>query len=356
MPLSISSSEMNKRRIVVLISLLAGVLVGAEVCTRRLIARHSKVEIMVEREHREALQIRPEPNGPKSLLIVGSSYVGMDLDFPLLKQQLAPAWSVHRYWIYNTFYNDWYYGLKRLLEEGCHPDAIAITFAAPSFYVPDIRGDYSSYYLFQPRDLPGLQADAKLSNTETANLLFARYSRFYGLRSEIRKVLLQTVVHDLPRMYQLFNPASGSSLKGSVVLSIVAPRLAKLQRLVASHGVQLLLIVPPLPRADREFQGEMRTAAQAAGIPIVMPFSCRDVPRNLFIDDVHLSPEGASKFTAAVAPKLFEVLRATETPRKIDALNLGRAHIAGAVTRRPISAAMQGARSVLDNGFICFQF
>ena len=142
---------MTKRAIIVLLSLVMLALLSSELLARFVVQSHSNVEVMMRKEHEEALRLSPASNGrPKQLLIVGSSFVGMDLDVALLRQQLAPAWEVHRYWLYNTLYNDWYYGLKRLLDEGSRPDAIAVTFATTSYYGSGIRGDYSSYHLFQP--------------------------------------------------------------------------------------------------------------------------------------------------------------------------------------------------------------
>ncbi|HLH01274.1 MAG TPA: hypothetical protein VKX25_00765 [Bryobacteraceae bacterium] len=332
---------MSRRAIFVLLLLIALLLGSAELFARLIVQRHSKVEVMVTREHREALALRPAANGtPKQLLIVGNSFVGMDLDLPTLQQRLAPAWNVHRYWLYNTYYNDWYYGLKRLLAEGSRPDAIAVTFATTSFQISTIRGDYSSYYLFQPRDLLSLESAADLDNTETANLLFARYSRFYGLRSEIRKVLLQSVLHDLPRMYNLFHPPSGTPLKGATVSSAITPRLAALEQLTSRYGVRLLIIVPPLPRPGQEFQPEMRQAAARAGITVVMPYSSHDLPASLYIDDVHLSPEGALKFSETIAPLLADALGATPQPG-VDASDFHRDHPQAPVVGIPAALAVQ---------------
>jgi hypothetical protein len=338
----VSNSEMTRRAVVVLLILVAAILAGAEAFARFIVERHSKVQLLVNREHEAAQRLRPGKNGgPKELLIVGNSFAGMDLDIEVLQRRLAPVWHVQRYAVYNTWYNDWFYGLKRLLDEGSRPDAIALTLITTNLTSDTIRGDYSAYYLFQPRDIASLANDAKLDNTQAANLLFARYSRFYGLRSEIRKVVLQQLIPDLPRMFDLLHPLSGKALSSRNVLALITPRLQRLHRLTEQYGVRLVLIVPPLPHPG-EFQQEMAAAAEATGIPLVMPYSCGNLPESLFLDTVHLTPAGATRFTEAVAPKLLKVLGPVSSPRRDAGSSFSRDHSEAPVIRRPISIATKG--------------
>ncbi len=322
MPLSTSSSDtvirpraaFKKTAIPVVLLLICGWLAGLEVFTRVVIERHSKVQEEVNREFREALAIRQHPGGRRELLIVGNSLVGQDLDFPALQKGLEPEWQTHRFWIHATEYEDWYYGLRRLFADGARPQAVAITLAAMHWHTSSIRGDYSSLYLFRPVDIPAIGAAAGLDRTKTSDLLFARFSRFYALRSEIHKEVLKVIFPDLPRMYALFKPTMGQPLTAAEVQPVLEPRVKKLEDLTAKYGARLILIVPPVPRPGQEFHAELKSAAQAAGARAVIPLSCEDLPRRDFEDDVHLTNAGAEVFTERLIGPLREALGGATMP------------------------------------------
>ncbi len=288
--------------------LICGWLAGLEIFTKVVVERHSKVQEEVNREYREAIAIRQSAGGPGQLLVVGNSLVGQDLDFPALKKGLAPEWETHRFWIHATEYEDWYYGLRRLFAEGARPKVVAVTLAAMHWHTSTIRGDYSSLYLFRPLDIPAIGAEVGLDRTKTSNLLFARYSRFYALRSEIRKETLKVIFPDLPRMYQLFKPTMGQPLTAAEVKPVLEPRVRRIEELTAKYGARLILIVPPVPRPGQEFHAEIVNAAAAAGAQAVIPLSCKDLPGREFEDDVHLTATGAKVFTQKLIGPLREAL------------------------------------------------
>lgn len=315
---SISSSSKGRSRavggkavIAIFIAVIIAVLAAAEALARFWVERTSNVQVIVNREHEEAIHIWPGTSpGRKNLLIIGNSFVGMDLNLDMLRQGLDPGWQVHRYWLYNTSYDDWYFGLRRLFADGSRPDVVAITFAALNWYRTGIRGDYSSPYLFRAQDIPEIGAEAHLDRTEQFNLLVARYSKFYSLRSEIRKVLLQrSLLPRLPEMYSLFQPATGGHhYTSSDLLGAITPRIAKLRQVASEHDAKLILIVPPLPRPDDEYHRELLIAAQRAGVQAIIPLSSADVAPRYFIDDTHLTESGARVFTGKVLPRLREAL------------------------------------------------
>jgi hypothetical protein len=289
----------QKAAIPVALVLIFGLLAALEVFTRVVVERHSKVQEEVNQEYKEAIALDHGGGGgqPEQLLVVGNSLVGQDLDFPLLVKGLAPEWRTHRLWIHATGYEDWYYGLRRLFAEGARPKVVAITLAAMHWYTSGIRGDYSALYLFKPADIPTIGVEVGLDRTKTSDLFFARFSRFYALRAEIRKEVLKEIFPDLPRMYDLFKPTAAQPLTSSEVLSVVGPRLKRMHDLAATYGVRIILIVPPVPRPGQEFQEELQNAAKTAEVSAVIPLSCEDLQPADFEDDVHLTTAGAEIFT-----------------------------------------------------------
>ena len=322
MPLSTSSSKvilgqpaaLRKGSITILLAIIALLLAGFEVFTRVVIERASNVQREVNQQYREAISIRRRtgPAGTKQLLIVGNSLVGHDLDFHAIQKAVQPEWQAHEFWIYATAYEDWYYGLRRLFAEGATPDVVAITFAAMHWETSGIRGDYGSLYMFRPQDIPRIGAEADLDRTKTSNLLFARFSKFYALRSEVRKQAFQALIPDLPALYSLFKPTASHHRPAYEVASIIEPRLERMAELVRQHGAKLILIVPPVPRPGEEYHAELLNAARKAGIQrVVMPMRYADLPPGDFSDDVHLSPYGAKVFTDQLIGPLRNALGET---------------------------------------------
>ena len=283
---------------ILLLALIAALLAGLEVFARVIVERHSKVQRMVNEEYQAAIHIRKTPGAKtKHILILGNSLVGHGIDFEALQRTLPPDWTVNRFWIYNTYYTDWYFGLRRLFAEGSRPDVVAILFPALHLCVSTIRGDYFSHYMMQTQDLLQVRTQLGLDRTTTANLLFARISKFYAIRSEIRKVFLQSLMPDLPQMYNLMKPREGWDLTDQQVIDICAERLTVYRKIVEAYGSKLVLLVPPIPRPSAEHHDALRIAAQRAGVETVIPMAYADVPKGEFIDDIHLSPVGAELYT-----------------------------------------------------------
>jgi hypothetical protein len=326
MPSSIfSSDDATKLRvaggisgIVVLLGIIIALLISFEVFTRYVVERSSKVQRELDREYREAVQIRRDLRSPwKQLLVVGNSLVGQGLDFKVLQHSLSPEWQVHRYWIYNTAYEDWYFGLRRVFAEGSRPDVVAIDLAALHWYAPGIRGEYSSLYMFRAADMSEIASELELDRTRTSNLLFATYSKFYAVRSETRKVLLQALLPDLPKMYGLFKPTVSRHLSNPEVLADIEPRVMKMRKLVEANGARLVLIVPPIPRPGEEYHVELMAAARQAGVEAFIPMSCSDVPAGNFVDDMHLSPQGATLYTTKLVNMMRPALDGENTKRQM---------------------------------------
>jgi hypothetical protein len=313
---STSSSETAaplKRRAAItmagLLVLLAVALIGFELFARVIVERGSKVQRMVNTEYLDAIRLRhAAPGQPKQLLIVGNSLVGHGIDLDEVKKDLPANWQVHRFWIYNTSYEDWYFGLRRLFADGSRPDAIAVVFAAMHWYAPGIRGDYSAQYLFQASDLRDVQSHLDLSGTAASGLLFAHYSKFFALRGEIRKVLLERAIPDLPQMNALFKPGTPRQFSEADVVHFVTPRMKVFRDLAAQYGVRLIFIVPPIRDADQEHHSGIQHAAQQAGVPVLIPLSARNLKPSDFEDDVHLTPAAATGFTSVLMQQLDPLL------------------------------------------------
>jgi hypothetical protein len=312
MPLSTSSfegveraSRLRRGSIAVLLLVIAIFLVAFEAATRLVIEHKSKVQREVNVEYAEAIAIqRHRPPAPRQLLVVGNSLVGHGIDMDELRRDLPTDWKAHEFWIYNTNYDDWYFGLRRLFADGSRPDVVAIVFAAIHWNATGTRGDYSAQYLFSTGDIPKVQSQLDLDRTTTASLLFSRFSKAYAIRSEVRKVLLNQLLPDLPRMYGLFKPGPTRHISERQLVDVATRRMLAYKELASRYGTSLVVVVPPLPPPREEHHAALREAAERAGVHIAIPLSGEDIPSSDFSDDVHLTPQGATLFTSALAQVL----------------------------------------------------
>jgi hypothetical protein len=323
MPLSTSSfegveqaSSLRRRGVAVLLLIIAGCLVSFEVATRLVIERKSKVQRQVNVQYAEAIAVRGHStSGPRQLLVIGNSLVGHGIDMDELRKDLPAGWDAHEFWVYNTGYDDWYFGLRRLFADGSRPDVVAIVFAAMHWNMTGIRGDYSSQYLFSTEDIPKVESQLDLDKTTATSLLLARFSKAYAIRSEVRKVLLNQLLPDLPRMYALFKPGPVRRIPARQILDVATRRMLACKELANRYGASLIAIVPPVPPPDEEYHSALREAAARAGVPIAIPLTGKDVPPSDFADDIHLSPEGATMFTSALARQLGPEMNAATPAR-----------------------------------------
>jgi hypothetical protein len=295
-----------KRHTILLLAGIAGLLAGLEIFARVVAERRSNIQRMVNGEYQAAIHIRKMPGSKtKQILILGNSVVGQGIAFDVLQRTIPPDWTAHRFWIQNTNYTDWYFGLRRLFAEGARPDVVAIVFPALNLCSPPgIRGDYFSQYLMRTQDLLQVRSQLALDRTTTANLLLARFSKFYAIRSEIRKVLLQSLVPDLPQMYNLIKPGEARNPTDQQVIDMGAERLTAYRKIAEAYGSTLILIVPPIPRPSSEHHEALRIAARLAGVQAVIPMAFADVPAGDFIDDYHLNPNGAAVYTRKLVQTL----------------------------------------------------
>src|SRR5437588_4952612 len=115
------------------IALLVGlsvIMLGFEVGSPLILQHLSRTERRVETELLAARSLRPvTADGRATVLLGGNSLLleGVQLDH--LHDSLASEYEVSRLGIEQTHYLDWYFGLRRLLEEGARPSLIVLSLA-----------------------------------------------------------------------------------------------------------------------------------------------------------------------------------------------------------------------------------
>jgi hypothetical protein len=280
------------------------ILCGVEIGVRYFIGPASRIERRTEAEYQEARHVRRDPH-QKQLLVVGNSLLLMDVALDSLREALAPGWKVRRLVVEQTEYFDWLYGLQALLATGATPDVVALMLTRRQLLSFDFRGDYSAYRLLRPVDVLPLSRDLKLHPTVAFSYLVSSVSAFYGLRAELRKVLFARLMPDVYDLTRLFIVPGPKWSPDSDTYAIALERLTRLRSVTDSHGVSLLLIIPPAPGVTTG-DDPVREAATAANVPWVeVPESYGDAD---FSDGFHMNEQGAARYTTSLSAVLARAL------------------------------------------------
>ncbi len=278
-----------------------------ELAARYVLPRTSQVYRRIEAERSGALHLAPS-GGRQAVLFIGNSLFERGLDVPLLQQQL-PGCIVRRYVISDTWFLDWYYGLKTLYAKGSRPQVVVIGLTERQLLAQKIEGNLSTYLLVRNGDVLSLGRELRKDNSGISNLYFANVSAFFGRSTGFRKWLLTKVVPDIDSLAPAIRPA-GRPLPGAATAAAQATeRLRAMDKLCKENGSRLILVIPPTP--DRNSDGMVATieeAGRSAGVLVLVPARPGVMPVNIFRDGAHLTESGAVQFTTLLSADLNQVI------------------------------------------------
>jgi hypothetical protein len=275
---------------------------GARVGLRHL----SKMESRIAADHDAVEAIRSASGQKPSILLLGNSLLLEGLKYPGIREDMADRARVVRFVMEQTTFWDWYYGIRRLLEDGARPDTIVLCMNPAQLIASDILGDYASFYLYRVQDIPAIRRVAHYDLNQESGLFFARFSQFYSGRNNLRNFALGRVDsaytgwrHSLTMPTPPFPPAEEFE-------RIVESRLRLLQADSLERGVRMVLLIPPGFMAGED---EVIEAGRRTNTDVLIPFRAGELPKRLYQEDIfHLNDEGAEIFTAAVEAEFRERL------------------------------------------------
>ncbi len=295
-------------------ALVAGCLIiaaGAELVVRFGLDTMSRIQRRMAAEYRLATSATTR-SARHVALFVGNSLLDEGVRFDVLQSRLAPDWDARRFVVEQTFYNDWYYGLRRLFADGARADAIVIMLSPRQWIRDDIRGDYSAYYLMTDSD--AVARAAHMHPTAGTGFMLAAVSNFWGARAEVRNFVLG---HILPRFGELMSATAvidASVLKDDEVERAAASRFQELRDLAAAYDARLLVMVPPVIDPNDGSEGLIR-AGRRSRLTVFAPVRSGTYPESFYRDGgFHLNAIGATRFTDALIAPLHAALDAAVTP------------------------------------------
>jgi hypothetical protein len=317
MPLSTSSSDgvgstpyaPVPRRMIErtgIIALLTGLLIiflGLEVGSPVILTRLSHTELRVKNETSAARTLHPfSPDGRPTVLLAGNSLLIEGVQLDILRENLAPQYAVSRLAIEQTHYLDWYFGLRRLLEQGSHPSVIILSLATDQLASRFTLDESFAHRQMTVHDFPLVVREAKLDKTTASTYLFAHFSNWLADKGFLRQDVLILLVPHFRELAGRIADHGPHVDDPSVLLGMAQQRLPELRDLAQTYGIKIVLLVPPTLKQDHS--QEVQELGDKVGIPVWVLSPPGEFPRDLFRDGFHLNLHGSEIFTGRLADQI----------------------------------------------------
>lgn len=288
------------------IALLAGLgatLLALEVASPVILTHFSRIERREQSEGRAAGSLRAfTADGRPTVLLLGNSLLIEGVQIDNLRDSLAAHCAISRFGIEQTQYLDWYFGIRRLLQEGSRPNVILLSLATDQFASSLTLGESLARRQMTAKDFPLLVGEAKLDKTTASSYLFAHWSNWLADKGFIRQDVLILLVPNFRELAQRIADHGPHISDPSVLLGRARQRLPELHDLAQAYGVQIVLLVPPTLRQDHS--RKVQEIGEKVGVPVWVLVQPGEFPRDLFRDGFHLNDRGSGIFTARLANQI----------------------------------------------------
>src|SRR5215475_2199757 len=258
MPLSTSNSDVAvavgvgepaKRRgvtakagIFALLGGLVALYVGLEISSPFILAHLSHTEQRIAVELKAAQKLRPVTrDGRPTVLFVGNSLLLQGVAIDSLRSDLAPQYEVSRFAVEQTHYLDWYFGLRKLLQEGSRPSVIVLALATDQLASRWTMGEAFAHRQMSTRDFPLARREARLDRNTGSSYVFAHWSKWQADKGFIRQCVMILMVpkfRDLAARIADHSPHVSDPKDLTAAAEHRLPQLAELSR---EYGVKIIL-------------------------------------------------------------------------------------------------------------------
>jgi hypothetical protein len=297
-------ASMNTRAgILALVSGLVVFFAGLELSSPFILAHLSRTEQRVTEELRGANALRRTTgDGHPTLLLVGNSLLLEGVQLDELKTGLSNQYAVSRLGIEQTHYLDWYFGLRRLLDEGSRPSVIVLSLATDQLASPFTLEESFAHRLMSARDLPLVIRERNLDRTSATSYFFAHWSNWLGDKGFIRQCVMILLVPHFRELGARIADHGPHVNDPVLLLNAAKRRLPELRDLADKYQVRIVLLIPPSLREDHAL--EVQQLGAQMGIPVWVLTKPGEFTRDYFRDGFHLNHQGAAIFTARLSQQI----------------------------------------------------
>ena len=291
---------------------LAVIFASLEIASPRILARFSRIERRIDVELAQAKRIRPLNDGHPTVLLVGNSLLDEGVLLDNLRADLAPDYAVSRLVIEQTHYLDWYFGLRRLLEEGARPSIAVLTLDPSQLASGFTLGESFARRQMSIRDFRRVVREADLDRTTASTYFFAHFSNWLGDKGYIRQCVMILIVPHFRELAGRIADHGAHINDRAELLAKAQQRLPELAELGQTYGVRIVVLFPPALREN--YSLDIQQLGASLNVPILVPSRPGEFPRTLYRDGFHLNSEGAQIFTA----RLRDEIRTLPVPVALD--------------------------------------
>ena len=288
-----------------IVALLAGLVIIfllLEVSSPMILARLSHTEQRIAVEMKAAKQLRPlSADGRPTVLFVGNSLLLEGVQMDKLQEQ-TPQYAVSRLDVEQTHYLDWYFGLRRLLQEGTRPSVIVVSLATDQLASRFTLEEAFAHRQMSTRDFPRVVREANLDRTAATTYFFAHWSNWQADKGFIRQCVMILAVPNFRDLGAHIADHAPHVSDPALLIGAAQQRLPELAELSRQYGVQIVLLVPPALRPDHS--AEIQQIGDKAGVRVWVLSPPGDFPPSYFRDGFHLNAVGSGIFTARLSKQL----------------------------------------------------
>jgi hypothetical protein len=301
--LAARSSLSAKTGIIALLAALVIIFLGLEVSSPLILARLSHTEQRINVELQAARKLKPTTSdGRPTVLFVGNSLLLEGVQMESLRSELAPQYEVSRFAVEQTHYLDWYFGLRRLLQEGVRPSVIVLSLATDQLASPFTLGEAFAHRQMSTRDFPQVVRETRLDRTTASSYLVAHWSNWQANKGFIRQCVMILAIPNFRELAARIADHGPHVNDPARLLGAAQQRLPELADLSRQYGVRIVLLVPPALREDHS--KEIQQIGEDDGVPVWILSPPGDFPRDYFRDGFHLNAHGSDIFTSRLAQQI----------------------------------------------------
>jgi lysophospholipase L1-like esterase len=289
--------------IIILLVGLALIMLGFELGSPLLLDHLSRTEHRVEGELSAARVLRPvTADGRPTVLLTGNSLLLEGVKLDQLHDNLASQFEVSRLGIEQTHYLDWYFGLRRLLQEGSRPNLIVLSLATDQLASKFTLGEEFAHRQMSVQDFPRAIRETKLDRTTASTYFFAHFSNWLADKGVIRQRVLILLVPNFRGLAARIADHTPHVNDPAALEGMARQRLPELRDLAQQYGVKIVLLVPPTLHEDDSRQ--IQQIGAEVGVPVWVLSPPGEFPRNLYRDGFHLNDQGSEIFTSRLAEQI----------------------------------------------------
>jgi hypothetical protein len=289
-----------------MITLLAGLVllyIGLEVSSPVILSHLSRTEQRIAVELNAAQKLQPTTkDGRPTVLFVGNSLLLQGVAIDSLRSDLAPQYEVSRFAVEQTHYLDWYFGLRKLLQEGSRPSVIVLALGTDQLASRWTMGEAFAHRQMSTRDFPLAWREANLDRTTASSYVFAHWSQWQADKGFIRQCVMILTVPKFRDLAARIADHSPHVNDPTALTNAAEQRLPQLAELSHEYGARIVLLVPPTLRQD--YSSEIQKIGETAGVPVWVLSPPGEFPRDYYMDGFHLNEHGAEIYTSRISQQL----------------------------------------------------